>query len=201
MKRFLLPLALLCAVVAGGPLSAAEPLPDAVAQVLQDVREQEKLSHDAYLYFAALYPDQHPGANIFARVTEAELRHMDAVLTLLDKYGVADPVAVDGVVSPPGEFPDTDVQALYDTYTANGAAGFAEALDAAIAIESADIARLEGGIAASAGYADIVQVYSNLLAASQTHLAAFVRVLGLVEGDAELAVTDVQACAAGNGRW
>ena len=94
MKRFLLPLALLMTVVTGGPILAADPLPELVAQTLQDVREQEKLSHDAYLYFAGLYAAQHPGQNVFPRVTDAEQRHMDAVLQLLQKYGVADPVAV-----------------------------------------------------------------------------------------------------------
>jgi len=125
MKRFLLPLAVLLSVVAGGSVLAVDPLPELVAQTLQDVREQEKLSHDVYLYFSGLYVDQRPGQNIFARVTEAEQRHMDAVLQLLQKYGVADPVAVDGVVTAPGEFPDQVVEDLYAAYVEQGEAGLA----------------------------------------------------------------------------
>jgi len=202
MKRFLLPLAVLLSVVAGGSVLAVDPLPELVAQTLQDVREQEKLSHDVYLYFSGLYVDQHPGQNIFARVTEAEQRHMDAVLQLLQKYGVADPVAVDGVVTAPGEFPDQVVEDLYAAYVEQGEAGLAQALEAAVAIETADIARLESGIAGeSASYADILQVYTNLLASSQRHLAAFLKVLGQTDPDGELVATDVQACGGGNGRW
>ena len=202
MKRFLLPLAVLLSVVAGGSVLAVDPLPELVAQTLQDVREQEKLSHDVYLYFSGLYVDQHPGQNIFARVTEAEQRHMDAVLQLLQKYGVADPVAVAGVVTAPGEFPDQAVEDLYAAYVAQGEAGLAQALEAAVAIETADIARLESGIAGeSASYADILQVYTNLLASSQRHLAAFLKVLGQADPDGELVATDVQACGSANGRW
>jgi len=202
MKRFLLPLAVLLSVVAGGSVLAVDPLPELVAQTLQDVREQEKLSHDVYLYFSGLYVDQHPGQNIFARVTEAEQRHMDAVLQLLQKYGVADPVAVDGVVTAPGEFPDQVVEDLYAAYVEQGETGVAQALEAAVAIETADIARLESGIAGeSASYADILQVYTNLLASSQRHLAAFLKVLGQTDPDGELVATDVQACGGGNGRW
>jgi hypothetical protein len=202
MKRFLLPLAVLLSVVAGGSVLAVDPLPELVAQTLQDVREQEKLSHDVYLYFSGLYVDQHPGQNIFARVTEAEQRHMDAVLQLLQKYGVADPVAVDGVVTAPGEFPDQAVEDLYAAYVEQGEAGLAQALEAAVAIETADIARLESGIAGeSATYADILQVYTNLLASSQRHLAAFLKVLGQTDPDGELVATDVPACGSANGRW
>ena len=202
MKRFLLPLAVLLSVVAGGSVLAVDPLPELVAQTLQDVREQEKLSHDVYLYFSGLYVDQHPGQNIFARVTEAEQRHMDAVLQLLQKYGVADPVAVDGVVTAPGEFPDQVVEDLYAAYVEQGEAGLAQALEAAVAIETADIARLESGIAGeSASYADILQVYTNLLASSQRHLAAFVKVLGQTDPDGELVATDAQPSGYANGRW
>jgi len=202
MKRFLLPLAVLLSVVAGGSVLAVDPLPELVAQTLQDVREQEKLSHDVYLYFSGLYVDQRPGQNIFARVTEAEQRHMDAVLQLLQKYGVADPVAVDGVVTAPGEFPDQVVEDLYAAYVEQGEAGLAQALEAAVAIETADIARLESGIAGeSASYADILQVYTSLLASSQRHLAAFVKVLGQTDPDGELVATDAQPSGYANGRW
>ena len=86
-------------------------------------------------------------------------------------------------------------------YVKQGEAGLAQALEAAVAIETADIARLEGGLAASSSYPDIVQVYTSLLASSQRHLAAFLKILGLTDPDAELVAADASACALGDRRW
>jgi hypothetical protein len=208
MKRFVLPLAFLCAVVAGGPVLAAEPLDpeDPVAKTLQFMREEEKLAHDLYLLFSTSHSAEQPGANVFARITEAEQRHMDAVLTLLNTYGVADPVqqAVleDGtlVFNPPGVFTDPTLQALYDQYVVQGGDSFAAALGVGIAVEQTDSAALADGIVASSAYADIVQVYSSLLVASQRHLAAFTKVLDRVDPDIDLDVAEVPACTPGLGK-
>ena len=208
MKRFVLPLAFLCAVAAGGAVLAAGPLDpdDPVAKTLQFMREEEKLARDLYLLFSTSYPAEQPGANVFTRIAEAEQRHMDAVLTLLNTYGVADPVqqAVleDGTVvfNPPGVFTDLTLQALYDQYQTQGSVDFAAALGVGVVVEQMDSAALSDGIGVSTSYPDIVEVYSNLLTASQRHLAAFTKVLDRVDPDVDLDVADVPACTPGLGK-
>jgi hypothetical protein len=197
MKKYMLPLAFLCAVVAGGPALAAEPLDpaDPVAKTLQFMREEEKLAHDLYLLFSTLYPAEQPGANVFARISEAEQRHMDAILTLLNTYGVADPASAE-----PGVFADVTLQALYTQYQAQGSVDFAAALGVGVAVEQMDSAALSDGIGVSSSYPDIVEVYSNLLTASQRHLAAFTKVLDRVDPDVDLDVADVPACTPGLGK-
>ena len=104
---------------------------------------------------------------------ESELRHTDAVKTLLQKYGVADPAANTG----PGEFVNADLQALYDTLVSVGEEGLVEGLEVGVAIEKKDMTDIVEAIELSVAYKDIVQVYSNLLAGSENHLAAFLKAL------------------------
>jgi hypothetical protein len=186
MKRLLLPAAILLASAVGSPLLAVEPLPAEVADALAYMREEEKLARDVYLHFAALYPVVEPGSNIFTKIAKSEQRHTDAVLKLLDKYGVDDPVVSDeGEVNPPGIFTDDELQTLYDNLVANGEAGLAEALEVGVLIEHTDIGDIGDAIELSAAYPDIVQVYSNLLSGSYSHLSAFEEVLEKLEADEE----------------
>ncbi|MCU0279775.1 MAG: DUF2202 domain-containing protein [Candidatus Nanopelagicales bacterium] len=194
MKRLLLPAAILFASAVGSPLLAVEPLPIEVAGALGYMREEEKLARDVYLHFAALYPVVEPGSNIFAKIAKSEQRHTDAVLKLLDKYGVDDPVVSDdGVVNPPGIFTNTDLQTLYDQLVANGEAGLAEALAVGVLIEHTDIGDIGDAIELSEDYADIVRVYSNLLSGSYSHLSAFEEVLEKLEADDDADAAEVTA--------
>ncbi len=69
------------AVSATSP-SAAE------VEALQYMREEEKLARDVYL---ALYEEwQLP---IFQTIVYSESQHMEAMLTLIEKYGLTDPAA------------------------------------------------------------------------------------------------------------
>ena len=178
MKRFLIPFVCACALVAGTPLLAAKKpvtptVTKEVAAMLQFMREEEKLAHDVYMLFYGIYgavPDT------FGNIMVSEQRHTDAVKTLLQKYGVADPAANTG----PGEFVNADLQALYDTLVANGSgpdAELADALEVGVAIEKKDMTDIVEAIELSLAYKDIVQVYSNLLAGSENHLAAFLKAL------------------------
>ena len=180
MKRFLIPFVCACVLVAGTPLLAAKKpvtptVTKEVAAMLQFMREEEKLAHDVYAYFNTLYPT----ANTFANIMESELRHTDAVKTLLQKYGVADPAANTG----PGEFVNADLQALYDTLVSVGEEGLVEGLEVGVAIEKKDMTDIVEAIELSVAYKDIVQVYSNLLAGSENHLAAFLAALEVAADD------------------
>ncbi|MDA8219624.1 MAG: DUF2202 domain-containing protein [Dehalococcoidales bacterium] len=68
---------------------------------LQYVREEEKLAHDVYVF---LYEQW--GLPVFQNIAQSEQSHTDAVKTLLDRYGVADPAAGEA----PGQFSDQSLQ-------------------------------------------------------------------------------------------
>jgi hypothetical protein len=154
------------------PVLAAD-LPQDVADTLLYMREEEKLAHDVYVHFAGLYVGVAPGAHVFDRIAESEQRHTDAIRDLLATYGIDDPAAA----TAPGEFVDDELQALYFTLTSVGEAGITEALGVGVLIEQKDMTDIVAAIEVSAAYSDIVQVYTNLLAASQRHLDAFMKVL------------------------
>ena len=177
MRKQLVTFASLALLGLAAPLMAAEAPTDEVADMLAFMREEEKLAHDVYLLFSEMYAGEDGGAKIFARITDSEQRHTDSVRELLDAYGLTDPAA--GLA--PGEFANDDLQALYTTLVEVGSAGYTEALGVGVVIEQKDMTDIVAAIELSVDYADIVQVYSNLLAGSEHHLAAFLKVLDSAE--------------------
>ena len=167
-KRFWFTLAfvVMLTVMASGPLFAADF--DTEEESLLYMREEEKLARDVYL---ALY-DRWQLA-IFKNISTSELRHMDAIKTLLVRYGVPDP-ALD-----PGKFTNPNLQLLYDALIIQGDSGdssVTDALNVGVLIEETDIEDLLSGIAI-ARHNDIKRVYQNLMAGSENHWAAFQSVL------------------------
>ena len=130
------------------------------------MREEEKLARDVYLTLYEMY-----GLQIFQNIANSEQMHMDAVLSLLEKYGIEDP-AVDEV----GVFTNPELQALYDQLIAMGSQSIEDALKVGALIEETDIKDLEEWIAKTDN-ADIIQVYENLTAGSENHLRAFTSLL------------------------
>jgi hypothetical protein len=148
-----------------GVSSAQGTLTEQQQATLAKMAQEEKLAHDLYAEFAAAYPVQ-----IFDRIAAAESRHLTAVRTLLDRYGLADPTAD----LPAGQFSDPAVQASYDRLLAQGKASQAAALQVGRDVEQADIADLRDALDGLTA-PDVKQVYTSLLTASQHHLAAFTR--------------------------
>ena len=171
MRKLLFALALVTTIAAPSAL-AQVTIDPAVAAELAFMREEEKLAHDVYALFGLMYVDQHPGSNVFTRIAASEQRHTDAVLGLLESYGLPDPALAD-----PGVFRDEELQALYNTLVAVGSEGLTQALGVGVVIEQKDLDDLVAAIELSLAYPDIVRVYSNLLASSENHLAAFNKVL------------------------
>ena len=189
MRRLAVALACLVPLGAALPAVAADALPDEVEYQLIYMRQEEKLAHDVYLHFDGLYGGTAPGAQVFQRITLSEQRHTDAVAQLLDTYGVEDTVAD----APPGVFTVPELQDLYVTLIAVGEAGLTEALGVGVLIERKDMTDIVEAIEVSVDYADIVQVYTNLLAGSESHLAAFLKVL-----DTSAASTAASSLAGGS---
>ena len=145
---------------------AATSLSATEKESLLYMREEEKLARDVYNAFYDRY-----GLRVFSNIAASEQAHMNAVLTLLNRYGLADPAA-----TTPGVFNNADLQALYDDLIAQGNQSLTEALRAGVLIEETDIADLQDGLALTT-HADLRAVYANLLRASQNHLRAFSRQL------------------------
>ncbi len=160
-------LAALAAMVAYAlsPLASWTPADSSMGGVenrILYVREEEKLARDVYL---TLYETW--GLEIFARIAESEQRHMNAVATLLEKYGLEDPV-VDQV----GVFTNSEIQELYNQLVEWGGKSLDDALLVGAYIEEKDIIDLAKVIEES-GDPEVDMVIGNLIQGSMNHLRAF----------------------------
>lgn len=126
--------------------------------------EEEKMAGDLY---DAFY-DQ-TGAVIFSRIAASEDRHLDALLKQADLAGVN---VSDLLALPSGAYQDPALQELYTSLYQAGSVSQDAALSVGLLIEQTDIADLNAALDDVAGTA-LVGVYSNLLAGSENHLAAF----------------------------
>lgn len=145
------------------PLWAATLSAEATADLVF-MREEEKLARDVYL---TLYDKW--GVRIFKNISASEQTHMDAIKVLLDRYGIADPVAGNGV----GQFTNQELQALYDDLVAQGLMSLMEAMQVGVTIEETDIEDLKAALAVAGLPTDVKRVYGNLMSGSYNHLDAF----------------------------
>ena len=164
----------LCFVTAGlgggtgtGSAVTAAPLIADEVHWLQYMREEEKLARDVYLALYAKWK-----LPVFSKIAASEQKHMDAIGTLLARYGVADPAAGNG----PGVFDDETIQALSATLMKKGVLSMKDALEVGVIIEVTDIDDLDEVLGATTRM-DIRNVYTNLRQGSVNHLAAFTSLL------------------------
>ncbi len=144
-----------------------EDLSDAEVEELIKMRQEEKLARDVYL---TLYEKW--GLRIFSNIAQSEQSHMDAVKTLLDKYGLEDPVADDVV----GVYKDSTFTELYNTFVEKGNLSLVDALKVGATIEDLDIKDLEDEIAQTDNQ-DIRTVFQNLMKGSRNHLRSFYKLI------------------------
>ena len=136
------------------------------------MREEEKLARDVYL---ALYEKWELA--IFKNIARSEQRHMDAVKTLIDRYGLVDPML--GVE---GDFTNQDLQVLYDELVLKGSQSIEDALLVGAAIEEIDILDLQDGLKETTNL-EVVRVFESLLRGSYNHLKAFVNTYNRQSGE------------------
>ena len=139
---------------------------DEAAGVLY-MREEEKLARDVYDRLGELW-----GVPVFQNIAASEQTHMDAMLVLIDRYGLSDPVGDDT----PGVFSDPVLQSLYDDLVETGSASLENAFRVGVLIEELDIADLADRLAMT-NNDDIAIVYQNLMKGSRNHLRSFYRQL------------------------
>jgi hypothetical protein len=137
------------------------------------MREEEKLARDVYL---TLYEQWELA--IFKNIASSEQTHMDAVGTLIERYGLEDPADGNDV----GEYADPTLQSLYSDLIANGTGSLGDALRVGAAIEEIDILDLEKYLSQT-NARDVERVYQNLLRGSRNHLRSFVGTLAQQAGE------------------
>jgi hypothetical protein len=145
--------------------SGMDAAPLAVEEVpgVVSLLEEEKLARDVYL---ALYREW--GYEAFGNISESEQSHMEALIGVLDRAGVADPTAGYGA----GEFATAAVQDLYAAFVERGGESLAAALQAGAAIEEMDILDIER-LQAQVEAPGLLRVLENLRQGSIRHLQAY----------------------------
>lgn len=148
----------------GAKTASATLLTAAETKGLLFMREEEKLARDVYLTLHELW-----GSRVFSNIAQSEQRHMEAMLGLIDKYGLTDP-ARDKI----GIFNNAELQDLYDQLIDKGTVSEINAFYVGALIEEVDLEDIAACMKET-DKPDILTVYGNLLAGSENHLAAFVR--------------------------
>jgi len=132
------------------------------------MREEEKLAHDVYTSLFVSW-----GRNIFNNISDSEQTHTDAVLLLIERYNLTDPVASNAL----GVFENTFLQSLHDSLVMQGSLSLIDGLLVGAAIEEIDILDIQQLLDTTVDNQDITLVYENLLKGSRNHLRSFVKSL------------------------
>ena len=140
-----------------------EPLNSAELTSLSFMREEEKLARDVYI---TLYNKW--GVTIFTNISNSEQTHMDAILMLLSKYSLTDPVSNNAV----GVFNNVTLQNLYNQLVAQGNISVLDAYKVGATIEDLDIFDLKNALLNNDNQ-DIKLVYDMLTKGSRNHMRSF----------------------------
>lgn len=127
------------------------------------MREEEKLAKDVYV---TLYKKWN--LNVFNNISSSEETHTSAVLSLLQKYDIPDPVGNNAV----GVFENTTLQKLYNDLVAQGSVSLLEGVKVGATVEDLDIYDLNEYMK-NVDNQDITYVYQNLTKGSRNHLRSF----------------------------
>ena len=127
------------------------------------MREEEKLARDVYVVLFDKW-----GVNIFSNISKSEQTHMDAMLLLLTKYSLTDPVGTNAV----GVFSNSVLQDLYDQLVTKGKISLLDAYQVGATIEDVDIFDLSNALKKTDNE-DITLVYEMLSKGSRNHLRSF----------------------------
>jgi hypothetical protein len=129
---------------------------------LMEMREEEKLAKQVYIFFYEKYQYR-----VFNNISKSENAHTSAVLHIIDGFGLTDPTPISDT-----EFNNPVFTELYAQLTAKGSESLVEALKVGAFIEELDINDLQGLLETTENQS-VKRVYGNLLSASKIHLKAF----------------------------
>jgi len=142
-------------------------LTTAETSALLYMREEEKLARDVYTTLGAKWKLQ-----IFSNIKAAEQKHMDALLKVINLYGLKDPVVSDKV----GAFTNKHLGDLYTSLVAKGKKSVIDALQVGMTIEDVDIFDLNK-LLATATNDHLKMVSYNLVKGSRNHMRSFWKTL------------------------
>lgn len=162
---------------------------------LEFMREEEKLARDVYTTLGMLYPD----SVVFGHIDDSEQRHTDAVREMLEEYGLEDPNTNDNPGVFTGEAYGAYFTEKYHYLVELASASELDALYVGAFIEELDMMDInrcpqvivdqDNGIEESSqcgliytDQADIINLYTNLLDGSTSHLAGYVRAIESIIG-------------------
>ena len=143
---------------------ATDALTEADIEGLIFMQEEEKLARDVYLTLGEIW-----NAPVFSNIAASEQRHMDAILGLLDNYGLDDTMYAETI----GRFENHDLQEMYDNLVSVGSDSIEAALEVGAIIEEVDIVDLDEYLGRTTAE-DMPRTYEDLLRGSRNHLRAFV---------------------------
>jgi len=147
------------------------PMGDLSSRELSDlafIREEEKLARDTYLSMAQAWD-----LRVFRKIARTEKKHIGAVLTIYDKYGLSDTAAANAI----GVFNDPGLQNLYEELVQLGSLSPVDAFTVGALVEELDIYDLLMRALVHADNEDLLTLYQNLAKGSRNHLRAFDKLL------------------------
>jgi hypothetical protein len=145
------------------------PLTEAEKDMMIFIYQEEKLARDIYMAMNVSYPN----CTIFANIALSEVKHMEAVRKLLDRYVTDEELAALTSLNI-GFFLDQELQELYGALLAQGGLSVDDAYAVGETIENKDIEDLTAALAITLEvHLDILSVYTKLRDASYSHLEAF----------------------------
>ncbi len=129
--------------------------------------QEEKVANNFYVAMDKIY-----GLNVFENISRSEITHMNHIKSLIEKYGVDNPVT--GSYEAAGSFVDAGLEKIYEDLVRAGSVSVTEALRESATFEEIDIRDLTG-LAAATNNSDIKSTFNLLINGSENHLRAFVR--------------------------
>lgn len=156
-----------------------DSLSKADIESIQYMREEEKLAHDVYTFYAGQYD-----IPIFRNISRSETVHQKAIIWLMNTYNIKDLSKEKA-----GEFNNRELQKMYNDLTKGTT--LIDALEAGALVEEHDIQDLEMYLQKT-NNADIQRIYTNLLRGSENHLRAFSRNLTRRGADYQPKVLNLQ---------
>jgi hypothetical protein len=108
------------------------------------------------------------GVKIFQNIPNSELSHMEAMLTIINKYQLVDPMDK----NPRGVFANADLQSLYNELVSQGNGSVVAAFQVGVKIEELDIFDLNKSIEVTNNL-DVKIMYDFLNKGSRNHLRSF----------------------------
>ncbi|MCI2081564.1 MAG: DUF2202 domain-containing protein [Bacteroidales bacterium] len=145
-----------------GNVDTSSNLTDEEEKDLLQLREEEKLARDVYLYTYEKY-----GLAISENISNSEQTHMNRVLEVMTSYDLEDPAKAEN-----GSFTDDALQTLYNQLTAEVDVSVLNAMKVGAAIEELDIKDIEEFMGNTAK-TDILTMYENLVCGSRNHLRSY----------------------------